>query len=270
MKRRSLILAVALSAIISTSVLGAQVKIVVDGSTLSAYGTIVDGRTLVPIRDISEALGATVLWDSESQRVTLSKPNVNLDMTGLAHYDTIDITMVIGEKSIIVNGEEFELDVPAQIIGDKTMVPLREVGGWFGGTVTWDDASKTVNIEKGLNDSLSDAKYQQVQVELAEREAINKITSTPIQFVEDDWTSTSELSNKGLAYMDESYGNYKAGLYIYGGLTGIIGPLKLDLSGFDRETPGVQTVNGIKIKVEDNKIYFSLNDLKEKNLFAFS
>lgn len=268
MKRRTFIYSLLLSAVISTSVLGAQVNVVVDGITLSSTGTIVDGRTLVPIRDISEALGAAVAWDSVSQKVTLSKPNVTINIDGSVDYGNIDISMVIGQNSILVNGEEFELDVPAQIIGDKTMVPLREVGGWFGGTVTWDDSSKTAYIEKGLNDNLSDAKYQQVQVGLAEREAINRITSTPIQIVEDDWASTSEISNKGIAFRDSSHGNYKAGLYMYGGLTGVVGSLQYDLSGFDRDAKGVQTVNGIKIKVENDTVYFSLSDLREKDLIS--
>lgn len=269
MKRRSLILAVALSAIISTSVLGAQVKIVVDGSALSAYGTIVDGRTLVPIRDISEALGATVLWDSESQRVTLSKPNVNIDMTGLAHYDTIDITMVIGEKSIIVNGEEFELDVPAQIIGDKTMVPLREVGGWFGGTVTWDDASKTVNIEKGLNDSLSDAKLQKVKTQLAEKEVFDRISGTPItgeilSFVSEDSLSSMFIFVYGERAEKEGV---KQGFYEYDILHDSLDRLVYDMSGFNPQSEEIQNVNGVRVVKTGSKIEFCVDDLDRIGIY---
>lgn len=264
--KKNFITILALSALISTSVFGSQVKIVVDGTTLSSSGTIIDERTLVPIRDVSEALGATVNWNSASQRVTLSKPNVTINIDGSVNYDDIDIVMVIGEKTILVNGEKFDIDVPAQIVGNKTMVPLREVSEWFGCNVEWNDATKTVNITKGLNDSLSDAKLQKVQTELAEREAIDSLTG-PITFV--TYVESSQLTNDYIKFIygdDAAERGVETGLYEYFSTMGSTGKLLYSLSGYDEEYIGEQTVNGIRIRNTTDGIYFCEQDLVKNNI----
>jgi len=45
------------------------------------------------------------------------------------------------------NSSNVKLDVPAQIIGDRTMVPVRAVAEAFGVKVDWDDSTKTVLIK---------------------------------------------------------------------------------------------------------------------------
>lgn len=178
MNKKSFIIAVVLTAALATTTFGAQVKIVVDGTELSASGTIVDGRTLVPIRDVAEAFEAKVDWDSATQTVTLSKPDIRIDKYEIATSRTIDIKMTIGQRTALIYGlENFEMDVPAQIIDGKTMVPLRTVGEWFGAKVVWDDSTKTVNITKALNDSVSDAKLQNTQQKLAEKEVLDRLAA---------------------------------------------------------------------------------------------
>jgi len=44
------------------------------------------------------------------------------------------------------NGEKTELDVPAQLVSERTMVPIRAVSEAFSCTVDWDDAASTVVI----------------------------------------------------------------------------------------------------------------------------
>lgn len=90
-----------------------------------------NGRTLVPLRAIFEKLGATVDWNSETQTVTATK-------------DDTTITLTIDNTRATKNGEEITLDVPAKIIGGRTLVPVRFVADCFGVDVVWDDAMQKV------------------------------------------------------------------------------------------------------------------------------
>jgi hypothetical protein len=94
---------------------------------------IQDGRTLVPLRAIFEALGATVDWCGDTQTVTAVK-------------DDITVSLQIGSNELIRNGENITLDVPAQLIGGRTVVPARAVAESFGADVEWDGNTQTVII----------------------------------------------------------------------------------------------------------------------------
>jgi hypothetical protein len=93
----------------------------------------VDGRTMVPLRAIFESLGAKVEWDSSTQTVTATK-------------DDIKVVLTINSNEAWVNGNKVMLDVPAKLINEKTMVPIRFVSEALGADVKWDDYSKSVII----------------------------------------------------------------------------------------------------------------------------
>ncbi len=98
---------------------------------------IIDGRTVVPVREICDALGCIVEWDEITQTVTLERENVK-------NILTIGKT----EAKKFVDGVESQvtLQVPAQIISDKTMVPVRYISESIGADVYWDGESKRVAI----------------------------------------------------------------------------------------------------------------------------
>ena len=96
---------------------------------------IKDDRTLVPLRAIFEALGATVDWDGTTQTVTSVRGDKKVVLT-------------IGNDVLYVNSQEVKLDVPAQLISDRTMVPVRAVAESFDCFVDWDGESQTVIIEE--------------------------------------------------------------------------------------------------------------------------
>ena len=112
-----------------------QVKVVVNGTTLSfdQPPIIQDGRTLVPLRVIFEALGANVDWEQSTQTVTAVRGNVT-------------VSLAIGSSILTRNGEQITLDVPAQLINGRTFVPARAVAESFGAQVGWDAATRTVTI----------------------------------------------------------------------------------------------------------------------------
>ncbi|HBL81961.1 MAG TPA: hypothetical protein DD391_05080 [Clostridiales bacterium] len=95
---------------------------------------IVNDRTLVPLRAIFEALGAVVDWEPTTRTVT-------------ARRDDINISLVVDTNIIKKNGADIEIDVPAQIVGDRTMVPVRAISESLGASVDWDPATRTVLID---------------------------------------------------------------------------------------------------------------------------
>lgn len=92
-------------------------------------------RTMLPIRFVAEALGATVLWDGEKQLVTISNESLKIEIT-------------IGESVAFVNGVEVELDSPAFIENDRTYLPLRFVAENLGANVEWIEESQQVVITR--------------------------------------------------------------------------------------------------------------------------
>jgi len=103
-----------------------QVTVVLDGKILEfdQNPVIQNGRTLVPLRGIFEPMGAEVGWDDATQTVTAVK-------------DDITIKLTIGDNILYKNGEAITLDVPAQLIGSRTMVPARAVSEAFDARVGW-------------------------------------------------------------------------------------------------------------------------------------
>lgn len=115
------------------------ITITVDGTYVNCaeYGqlpVIVEGRTLVPLRSVFEALGATVEWDNATRSVKSVKGEVT-------------IVLAVDSKEMIVNGEVKVLDVPAQIMNERTMVPVRAVAEAFGAIVEWNNETRTVVIK---------------------------------------------------------------------------------------------------------------------------
>ena len=123
---------------ITPTPVGAEDKITVtiDGEVLEFVdqsAQIINNRTLVPMRAIFEKLGASVQWLHEYRMV-------------VADTALINITMKIDEATYYVNGEAKTLDVPAQILNDRTMIPARAVAESLGCKVEWNQETKTVII----------------------------------------------------------------------------------------------------------------------------
>lgn len=93
----------------------------------------VDSRVLVPVRAVLEKMGASVEWNEAEKQVIVKK-------------DGKEIKLTINDSSIIVDGVAKTVDVPPQIINDRTMLPIRAVVEELGCSVGWDDNEKTVLI----------------------------------------------------------------------------------------------------------------------------
>ncbi|HJV44220.1 MAG TPA: copper amine oxidase N-terminal domain-containing protein [Bacillota bacterium] len=114
-----------------------SLNLVIEGKQLipEVPPQIIQGRTLVPIRVISEGLGANVDWNTQSQVVTIQQ-------------DKRTIQIPIGKENTTVNGSNVPIDSPAQIIQERTFVPIRFVSENLGINVAWDENSQTVFVSK--------------------------------------------------------------------------------------------------------------------------
>lgn len=119
-------LKVNVSPVISIKLNGSYVS-----SDVSPY--IQNGRTMVPLRVISESLGAEVLWDGATETVTVNKDGKN-------------IVLKINSDKAVVNGENVTLDSPAVIEQSRTFVPIRFISENLGWNVDWEQDSHTVTI----------------------------------------------------------------------------------------------------------------------------
>ncbi|WP_059041468.1 C40 family peptidase [Paenibacillus rubinfantis] len=128
----------AISATQTTSTSGIAIEL--DGRPLQTETPpiLVDGSVLLPIRDVFEALGATLAWDDSSKTVTATQGQMTL-------------VYRIGDPTALLNGQTLTLPVPGQIADGYALVPLRFVSEALGSEVAWDGESRTVRITSTLN-----------------------------------------------------------------------------------------------------------------------
>jgi N-acetylmuramoyl-L-alanine amidase len=111
------------------------VNVTVEGQPLvmPVPPVIVQDRTLVGVRSVGEAVGGTVTWNQERRQATVTRGS-----------DSVVLT--IGKREAMVNGRSTLMEVPAQLVQERTMVPLRFIAEALGCTVEWNQATRTVNI----------------------------------------------------------------------------------------------------------------------------
>lgn len=140
------------------------IKVLVDDKALSfeVQPFIMEGNTLVQFRTAFEALGLKVEWDATKQEVTGSS-------------DKLNVKLVIGSKTVLVNGKAFELEVAPVIQDNVTFIPLRFVGEASGREVSWDGLSRTVYIAN----TVQQIKHVlQRQLDASVREDVDAIVAT--------------------------------------------------------------------------------------------
>jgi hypothetical protein len=113
------------------------ITVEVNGQAVSfanAQPQMVADHVMVPLRGVLEQLGANVSWDQQTRTITASGNGTN-------------ITLRIGDSTASVNGQNVQLDQPAVVRNDTTLVPLRFMSETFGANVQWDASSMTVEIQ---------------------------------------------------------------------------------------------------------------------------
>ena len=133
----ALIMSICMIFCVGVSASAQDISLVIDGQikTPDVAPQIIDGRTMVPVRAIFEALGAMVTWDNNTQTAQ-----------GVLGDTVIKIT--IGNSYLLKNGKVIELDSPAVVISDRTLVPVRAIAESFDCVVNWYSETQVVEILK--------------------------------------------------------------------------------------------------------------------------
>ena len=116
-----------------------EVKIEIDGKEMvpkDIPAVIIDGRTMLPMRQIAQELGCEVNWNEAAQQIYVMRGS-----------DIIVFT--VNSKAGYENGKEFTMDVPATIVNDRTMLPVRALADALHLNIKWDDPNRTVSIQSG-------------------------------------------------------------------------------------------------------------------------
>lgn len=134
-----------------------EIQLIVDGQNITQLSSpiIKNNRMLVPIRFVSEEIGAEVLWDHDTRTVRVIK-------------DDQEMLLWIDSKVIQYNqGETYTLsDVAPTIINDRTYVPIRLVSNAFGIDVKWDGINRTVVVDSTIKtavESIFDVKITSLE-----------------------------------------------------------------------------------------------------------
>ncbi len=113
-----------------------EIKIFLDGNLIifDTSPVIINGRTMVPVGKIFEALGLSVSWDANSRKVTGVK-------------DGLEVILFIDSDTPTVNGETVKIDAKAYIANNRTMVPLRFIAESTGAEVNWNGEKFEISID---------------------------------------------------------------------------------------------------------------------------
>ena len=105
-----------------------------------------DNRTMVPVRFVSQDLGYAVYWDEKRQLVSIE----NSGRT---------IVVPIGSKVIQVNGSSVTIDTEAKIVNGRTFVPIRFISQSYGSNVTYNEATRTVEVIRPKTETSYPVRY---------------------------------------------------------------------------------------------------------------
>lgn len=128
-----------------------------------------NGRTMVPLRPVANAMGIEVEWDRRTKTAVFSETyekgmeGFGYDINGKAVYGEIvymSLSFRVNEPKVEMlgkvkkdNGEmtmiadRFEMDTTAVVKDGRTYAPLRYMVQSFGYDVGWDQETKTVMVE---------------------------------------------------------------------------------------------------------------------------
>lgn len=105
----------------------------IEAKELDAAAYIENGRTMVPLRAVSENFDADVSWDGEARKATIKTKDTTIELT-------------IDSTEAVVNGEAKLLDAAPVIVSERTMVPLRFVSETLKKNVEYVSASSQILI----------------------------------------------------------------------------------------------------------------------------
>ncbi|WP_138756570.1 copper amine oxidase N-terminal domain-containing protein [Paenibacillus sinopodophylli] len=129
-----------------------------------------NGRTMVPVRFVSEKLGGDVTWDVATKTVGIK-------------YKGKNITLPVGSKTVSIDSTMIELDTTAEMYEGRTMVPLRFVSEAMESKVSFDQGAHSVLVSDTI--FLSKVKEGSIKLDPWGRQLSGAISS--------EWNKLSDL-----------------------------------------------------------------------------
>ncbi|MCL2853445.1 MAG: copper amine oxidase N-terminal domain-containing protein [Defluviitaleaceae bacterium] len=105
------------------------------------------GRTMLPLRGISEAMGFSVEFDEATNTATLTR------------YQAV-ITHQVNTNVMVINGVPRTFDVPSIIHDGRTLVPVRMITEAAGSDIQWNPTTRTAAIITLVDDHVQFAGEQ--------------------------------------------------------------------------------------------------------------
>lgn len=171
-----------------------EVKIEIDGTRLETDqpAVIVNDRTMIPVRAVAEAIGVDVEWNTETKTASFGKGEVKAYVTIGSDIVNVDVLGV---------STEVEIDSPAVIISERTMVPLRVVSEVFGNKVEWDAETRTVIITTAnagkTTESMTEAADNTEETTEALTEALTEASTEETTIAAEEETTKKASKGRG-------------------------------------------------------------------------
>ena len=105
---------------------------------------VINDRTMVPVRAISEMLGYDVKWIEEKEQVEVYEKDLATPVITMNIDNTKATYLAYDEEKKDYVSVDAVLDSPATLINDRTFVPLRFISEAVGYTVDYDEANEDV------------------------------------------------------------------------------------------------------------------------------
>ena len=187
-----------------------NISLTVNGKSVETQvpPTIIDGRTMVPVRDIFEACGAKVNWDANTKTITGEKGNTT-------------VVMQIDSNMLFINEKVTEMDATPVIIDGRTLAPARDVAESFGGIVDWNAEDKVVMIDVYDSDEdVTETTTEETTV-TEETTEVTTVTETTEATTVTETTTVAEPSdmivNAVRSDLQKAMGTYSLGSYATAG-----------------------------------------------------
>lgn len=169
----------------------------VDGNHIKtdAEPFIENGRTLVPIRFISENLKNKVDWNSDEKEVTVT-PEEEREISKIELIIGSDIAKLYDKDG---NIKEEKLEVPAKITNSRTFVPVRFISETLGTEVNWDPENRVVII--GDKTKYNSEKFKNEVIAKEPKEKQEPVKKQETKKVAKGNTKTKEFNYGGEKYV---------------------------------------------------------------------
>lgn len=129
----------------------------------NCVGYVINGRTLLPLRAIVEALGGKVDWDDATHTATITMEDKDGNKTV--------VVFTLGKTVYTKDGKEVSIDQALLLINDHLYIPVRHLSDAIGKAIGWDEEAYAVYLGKGADEATARTKAYQERLAKEKAEA---------------------------------------------------------------------------------------------------